>query len=121
MKRTEGIPKEEREFQRLVKNCFESEHLVDINYFEHHLFDRLFRAILGLLELRRINDDLKDYDADLLANAHLWDFLDANLDTPQFLTIDGNDIVRNRDEIRDTIEGCISCTVHLEITPLGFY
>lgn len=113
-KRVWGGNKQEREFQRMLLEFVET--ITDIDFFNHHLFDRLFKVILEVLELRKKDTNPKEHDADLLTNAYLWDFSDGELDTPQFVTIDGNDISRNREEIKDEVETCLKCQTQLTIT-----
>ncbi|MDG6249620.1 hypothetical protein [Methanocalculus sp.] len=115
-KRTEGVSREEREYQRMWTHLLDI--IGDVDYIEHYLFDRLFPNIREVLENNKQDDNPKDRDADLLSNAYLWDYHRDELDTPQFVTIDRNDIIRNQHEIKNAADICLSCDSQLQMTPV---
>jgi DNA-binding ferritin-like protein (Dps family) len=115
-KRTEGITTLEREYQRAWAEILKL--INDVDYFEHHLFDYLLKNVLEILERNKLNGNPKDRDADLLTNAYLWVYDKNDLNLPQFVTIDGNDIIRNRHEIKNKANECLSCNSELQMTPI---
>lgn len=72
----------------------------DIQFSTHPFFKNISSQIEALLLVRRTDNKRKDHDAILLTNAHLWDYTSQQLVDPHFITLDDNDIVKNRSDIR---------------------
>jgi len=72
----------------------------DVQYSTHAFFHNIFNQIHTLLLARRTDGKRKDHDATLLTNAHVWDYVQSQLISPHFLTLDENDIVKNQTDIQ---------------------
>jgi len=72
----------------------------DIQFSTHPLYKDISSQIESLLLSKRTDTKRKDHDAILLANAHIWDYSTQELMNPHFITLDDNDIVKNRGDIR---------------------
>jgi len=112
-KRLEGQSKTGRLIERRAKYVLSR--IRDVDHSEHGLFTPLFKCILTLLEQRKQDNNPKDRDADLLANAFLWDYLNPELDNPEFMTTDNKDIRRNREALVSVAESCVGCPFRLKI------
>jgi hypothetical protein len=75
----------------------------DIQCSTHAFFHDIFNQIHGLLLARRTDGKRKDNDAKLLTNAHIWDHVQPTLNRPHFITLDDNDIVKNRTDIQTIV------------------
>ncbi len=74
--------------------------ITDIQYSTHSFFHDIFSQVHSLLIARRTDNKRKDNDAKLLTNAHIWDYVKPQLTDPHFITLDDNDIVKNRTDIQ---------------------
>ena len=72
----------------------------DVQCSTHTLFHDMFDDVHQLLLARRTDNKRKDHDATLLTNAHIWDYVDTQLASPHFITLDENDIVKNQADIQ---------------------
>lgn len=87
----------------------------DIDYSDNALFDPLFIELYHLLEINKIDSNPKERDAKLLSHAFIWDNQNSHLQRPSFLTVDGADIGRNREEIKGKASKCMACRTKLMI------
>ena len=76
----------------------------DVQCSTHALFHDIFDQIHALLLARRTDEKRKENDAKLLTNAHIWDHAEAQLNCPHFVTLDENDIVKNRTDIQAIVK-----------------
>jgi hypothetical protein len=77
--------------------------ITDIQYSTHVFFKNISSHIEALLLAKRTDNKRKDHDAILLTNAHIWDHMNQQLTTPHFVTLDANDIVKNRTDIQTIV------------------